>query len=118
MSRNRRWGMAVLLGLATALGSITLQAAPDATRPAAESTKVTMYVLPDCGYCEKARQMLTQRGVKWQELDIMASAQAKQEFIAHGGQGTPLLLIGETVIKGTDPARIDAALRENGLLKQ
>lgn len=119
MKWNRQWGMAVLLGVAMAVGGVAAQAAPEHVAGAAKApAKVTMYVLPECGYCKKVRQLLTQRGVQWQELDILASAQAKQEFIAHGGQGTPLLLIGDSVIKGTDPARIDAALRANGLLAQ
>ena len=118
MKRFRRWGMVALLGLTVALGGMAAQAAPETAKTAKESAKVTMYVMPGCGYCEKTRQLLTQRGVQWQERDILASAQAKQEFIAHGGQGTPLLLIGDSVIKGTDPARIDAALRANGLLAQ
>lgn len=119
MKWNRRWGMAVLLGVAMAVGGVAAQAAPEHVAGAAKApAKVTMYVLPECGYCKKVRQLLTQRGVQWQELDILASAQAKQEFIAHGGVGTPLLLIGDSVINGADPARIDAALRANGLLTQ
>jgi glutaredoxin len=75
-----------------------------------------MYVMPDCGYCEKVRQLLTQRGVRWQEHNILASTDAKREFQARGGQGTPMLVIGETVVNGSDATRIDAALRANGLL--
>ncbi|MCQ4166926.1 glutaredoxin family protein [Tahibacter harae] len=110
--------MTVLLGLASALGGIAAQAAPETAKAAKEAVKVTMYVMPHCGYCEKARQQLARRGVQWQELDILASDQARQEFTAHGGVGTPLLLIGDSVIKGVDPARIDAALRASGLLAQ
>lgn len=118
MKRNQRWAMTVLLGLASALGGITAQAAPETAKAAKEAAKVTMYVMPQCGFCEKARQQLTQRGVHWEERDILASDQARQEFTAHGGIGTPLLLIGDSVINGVDAARIDAALRANGLLAQ
>ncbi|TDR38868.1 glutaredoxin [Tahibacter aquaticus] len=88
-------------------------AAPAATKAEA----VTMYVMPQCGYCEKARDLLTQRGVPWSELDIVASPQAKQEFDKHGGRGTPLLVIGGEVMQGVDPARLDALLRSHGLVK-
>lgn len=114
-------------GFALALLALTLTApltaaekkrAAEAAAPAASETKaatVEMYVMPGCGYCEKARELLTKRGVKWTEVDIASSAEANREFEAKGGRGTPLLVIGGEVIQGLDAERIDVALRTHGI---
>lgn len=74
------------------------------------TTEVRLFVLPDCGYCDRARSYLQARQVRFNELDIAADAQAKADFDRLGGAGTPLIVIGDQVIHGFDPSRIDAAL--------
>ena len=69
-----------------------------------------MYVLPNCGYCERARQYLQARGVKFEEYDIAASPKHKARFVALCGQGTPLLQVGDQVLHCFDQPRLDAAL--------
>jgi mycoredoxin len=115
-------------GFVLALAALTLtaplaasekQASRDANTPPAGEKKtatVQMYVMPGCGYCEKARELLTARGVSWTELDIDSSAEAKREFDAKGGRGTPMLVVGGDVIQGLDAGRIDAALRTHGIV--
>jgi len=114
-------------GFVLALSALTLTAplamagdtgSAQANAPAVAEKKaatVEMYVMPGCGYCEKARELLTKRGVKWTELDIASSAEAKHDFEAKGGRGTPLLVVGGEVIQGLDAERIDAALRTHGI---
>ncbi|UXI69068.1 glutaredoxin family protein [Tahibacter amnicola] len=101
-----------LLAALLTLGLTAAAQAGDRQKAAATVSKqdVVMYVLPDCGYCEKMRSHLRERGVSWKEKDIAASPQAKQEFDARGGQGTPLTLVGDAVIAGYQPAAVDAAL--------
>ena len=48
--------------------------------------------------------------------DIANSADAKSEFDAKGGRGTPLLVVGGDVIQGLDSERIDAALRAHAIV--
>lgn len=110
--------MAVLfLGLVFSVSGQAEAATPATAGAPAASDKVTLYVMPQCGYCEKVRNLLQQRGVAWNEIDIASSAQGKQEFEARGGRGTPLLIVGGDVVQGADPVRIDALLRQHGLLK-
>jgi glutaredoxin len=75
-----------------------------------EAPKIVMYVMPECGYCAKARAYLNERGLTFTEVDIAASESNKQEWQKNGGQGTPLLLIGDKKVQGFDQAAIDAAL--------
>ncbi|MBL8300105.1 MAG: glutaredoxin family protein [Rhodanobacteraceae bacterium] len=108
----------------TALASMPSLAAPENQARREENTpaasartgpEILMYVMPGCGYCEKLRTVLTARGVSWTELDISSSADAKREFSAKGGLGTPMLVIGDEVIQGLDTTRIDAALSKSGI---
>lgn len=88
-----------------------------ALSPAAHAVKnpeVTMYVMPQCGYCEKMRHHLEGVGVAWTERDISEPA-IKAEFDAKGGIGTPLVVVGDEVIKGFMPQAVDASLRRQGL---
>jgi glutaredoxin len=80
---------------------------------AAKPAEVTMYVMPQCGYCEKMREHFKDVGVTWRERDI-ATPTIKAEFDAKGGIGTPLVMIGNDVVKGYQPQAVDAALRRNG----
>ncbi len=102
------------LTLALVLTSVSVAAAGRepvaASKPASAQADITLFVLPDCGYCERARVYLRNRGLHWKELDISSSAAIEKRFAELGGQGTPLIVIGEQRIHGFQPARIDAAL--------
>lgn len=104
------------LALAFAIGSVSAGGASrepvEVSNPVSSQADITMFVLPDCGYCERARAHLRSRGLQWKELDISSSAAIEQRFVALGGQGTPLIIIGKQRIHGFQQARIDAALVE------
>lgn len=80
----------------------------DATAGSAstKAEQIVMYVMPQCGYCERARSYLRERGLDWREIDIAASAEAKAEFDARGGAGTPLIFVGEQRVSGFDRERL------------
>lgn len=106
----RRCRAVLMLALALWLQSAVAGQASTTTGGTTESTQVRMYVLPNCGYCDRARQHLQARGIGFVEEDIAADPQAKADFDALGGAGTPLLVIDDQLIHGLDPNRIDAAL--------
>ena len=76
----------------------------------ATQPKVLMYVMPNCGYCAKARQYFHERGVTFSEVDVAASDANNKQWRADGGQGTPLILIGAAKIMGFNQEAIDRAL--------
>lgn len=106
---------ALLFSLAALLMPVAATGA-DGASPGATAAPLQMYVLPDCGYCDRARQHLRARGVAWQERDIAASPDARAAFTALGGAGTPLLVHGEARLHGFDPDRLDAFLSRQGLV--
>ena len=111
MTSLMRATAALVFCAAAALPSAPAQAAPNAS---AQAPAIVMYATQTCGYCAKARQYFKARGLHWDERDIEASAQAKQEWKALNGQGTPLILIGEEKVNGFHQARLDTLLAKYG----
>lgn len=106
----------MVLGAVLALGATVLSAMREAhaaaAQPAATAATepaVTLYMTPSCGYCARARQLLDSRGIQYTERDIEDPVVAA-EWRALGGQGVPLLIVGQTRVQGFDQARIEAAL--------
>jgi glutaredoxin len=81
---------------------------------AVEASQVHMYVMPNCGYCEKARQYFREQKISWRETDITANDTGLAEFKAKGGQGTPLIEVGTHKIVGFQADAIAAALKAGG----
>lgn len=89
---------------------------PYATQVAAKRHPVTMYVSTDCGdLCAQGRALLSKRGVPYAEKNAQAS-QADQEALQKiaGGLSVPVLLVGETTLKGFDEGSWTAALDRAG----
>jgi glutaredoxin 3 len=65
--------------------------------------KVVMYVTSWCPYCARARGLLEEKGVAFEEIDIDAVPPARAEMIKKSGQGTvPQIFIGDTHVGGCD----------------
>jgi glutaredoxin 3 len=65
--------------------------------------KVVMYATSWCPYCARARGLLEEKGVAFEEIDIDAVPPARAEMIKKSGQGTvPQIFIGDTHVGGCD----------------
>ena len=68
------------------------------TRP-----KAVMYATSWCPYCMRARQLLEEKGVELEEIDVDATPAARAEMMSRSGQRTvPQIFIGETHVGGCD----------------
>jgi glutaredoxin 3 len=79
-----------------------------------------MYGSPWCGYCARARTLLADRGVSFEEIDVDAIAGAREEMIARsGGRRTvPQIFIDGRHIGGAEELQaLDAAGGLDPLLK-
>ena len=65
---------------------------------------VEIYTSPLCGYCHAAKRLLTQKGVSFSEIDVLAQPDRKPEMIqrANGGRTVPQIFIGTTHVGGCD----------------
>ncbi len=76
--------------------------------------KITMYVRPGCPDVARARILMQQRGLVWDEVDIEADSKAcrQVEEWNNGRAITPTLWIGDTLLSEPNAAQIDAALSQ------
>ena len=81
----------------------------------AEDVKVTIYSTPTCPWCEKTKEFLNEKGVKFDVIDLTENPEKAQEMVNKSGQmGVPVTIIKkggkETVIVGFDKEKISKTL--------
>ena len=65
--------------------------------------KVVMYATGWCPYCDRARALLTRKGVAFEEIDIDAAPSRREEMMTRSGRRTvPQIFIGEVHVGGSD----------------
>ena len=66
-------------------------------------SEVLMYATGWCPYCARARQLLTRRGIAYEEIDVDARPQARAEMQLRSRRHTvPQIFVGETHVGGCD----------------
>ena len=65
---------------------------------------IEIYTSPLCGFCHAAKRLLTQKGVDFSEVDVLANPDRKPEMIkrANGGRTVPQIFIGDIHVGGCD----------------
>jgi glutaredoxin 3 len=67
---------------------------------------VVMYATSWCGYCRRARQLLTARGVPFTEIDVDQVPGSRAEMEQRSGRtSVPQIFIGTTHVGGYDDLR-------------
>ena len=65
--------------------------------------KAVMYTTGWCPYCARARELLEQKGVVLEEIDVEGRPEAREEMVSRSGRCTvPQIFIGETHVGGCD----------------
>lgn len=77
--------------------------------------KVEIYTSPLCGYCHRAKHLLSQKGVSYVEIDLSSQPERRAEMMqrANGGRTVPQIFIGDTHVGGSDDLH---ALEQTGKL--
>lgn len=77
---------------------------------------VTIYTTPWCGYCHRAKALLTHLQIAFHEIDVSNAPDKRQWLVEVTGQRTvPQIFIAEESIGGCDELH---DLHHSGLLKQ
>lgn len=65
---------------------------------------VKLYTTPICPYCVRAKNLLTKKGVTYQEIDVLSDDKARQEMLSksNGMRTVPQIFVGETHVGGFD----------------
>ena len=81
--------------------------------------KVDIYTKFGCGFCYRAKSLLENKGVEYQEFDITMGGPKKDEMLerAPGARTVPQIFIGETHVGGSDDlAALESAGKLDALL--
>lgn len=81
---------------------------------------VEIYTTSICGYCHRAKSLLTSKGVSFAEVDVMADPSRRAEMTqrANGGRTVPQIFIGGQHIGGSDElAALERVGKLDALLK-
>jgi glutaredoxin len=62
-------------------------------------------------FCERAKEYLSQKGIAFQERNILTDPGALDELKKYGYMTTPVTVVGDHVIVGYDTEKILAAVR-------
>ena len=67
-------------------------------------TKVEIYTSPICGFCYKAKALLSEKGVDFEDIDILAQPWQKAEMMtrSRGRHTVPQIFINNAHIGGCD----------------
>ncbi|WP_374575904.1 glutaredoxin 3 [Phenylobacterium sp.] len=66
-------------------------------------SKVTIYTKPFCPYCIRAVDLLTKKGVKFDEISAAFDPDKRREMMQRSGRSTyPQIFIGDTHVGGCD----------------
>ena len=76
-----------------------------------EPKNITVYSTSTWPWCYRAKEYLSQKGVKFQEYDVGKDREKAREMIQKSGQmSVPVIIIGDQIILGFNQARIDELL--------
>ncbi len=66
--------------------------------------KVEIYTSPLCGFCHRAKSLLNQKGVQFDETDVLSNPDEKPTMIkrANGARTVPQIFIGDIHVGGCD----------------
>ncbi|MDH7784013.1 glutaredoxin 3 [Ochrobactrum sp. 19YEA23] len=80
---------------------------------------VTIYTRPGCPYCSRAVDLLTRKGVEFNEINAGATPELRAEMQARSGRNTfPQIFVGSVHVGGCDDLfALDGQGKLDGLLK-
>jgi glutaredoxin len=74
------------------------------------NTKVVVYTMTGCPHCAGVKQYLKEKGVEFEERNVLEDDDAMADFRKLGFRSTPVTVVGETSVNGMDRAKLDEAL--------
>jgi glutaredoxin 3 len=65
--------------------------------------QIRIYTTPTCYYCDRAKALLSKKGVAYEEVDVSVDREAMKQVIASTGRRTvPQIFIGDFYVGGCD----------------
>lgn len=79
---------------------------------------VILYATSWCPNCAQTRKFLRANSIPYFEYDVDKSSEGQRQFKQLHGNGVPVLLIKNTVIRGYDPNAILTAVNQHSIKRQ
>jgi len=74
---------------------------------------IKVYSTPTCGWCNRVKEYLTQKGIAFETVDISADRGAAIELVKTTRQmAVPVIMSGSDFVVGFDTERIDALIEK------
>lgn len=111
------WGkwlfLLVVLGAGVWAGKPVWESRAQATavQVATAQPEVILYATQWCGYCAAARDFFSANGIRFTELDIEKSSAGYEGHRKLGGNGVPLVVVGDRVIHGYNEGELRSTLK-------
>ena len=75
--------------------------------------KITIYTLSWCPHCNALKEYLKTKKYEFENIDVEEDEDAAEDIIEKTGQeGFPIVAIGEDIIIGFDPKKIEECLNK------
>ena len=87
---------------------------PFALQQAKTKYPVSLYTVPNCEGCNRARVLLNKRGIPFKEVSLTDAAQMDEFKQTVGGNTVPAMIVGSTVQKGFEDGAYHALLDAAG----
>lgn len=72
------------------------------------SSGITMYMTEWCPHCKNARSYFKAKGIAYTEINVDTSEAGRKEYKALGGNGVPLILVGDKMMSGFSAESFEA----------
>jgi glutaredoxin-like YruB-family protein len=74
---------------------------------------IKVYSTPACLWCKRAKEFLTEKGVKFEDIDVSTDHEAAHEMVEKSGQmGVPVIDIDSEIIVGFNRDAVEKALKK------
>lgn len=76
-----------------------------------KNDQVIVYSTPTCVFCKNVKAYFDEKGIAYEEINVLADSAKAQEMIDKSGQmGVPVTDYKGTVIVGFDKPKLEAAI--------
>ena len=73
--------------------------------------KVVIYTTPNCPWCHRAKEYLSQKGIPYTDIDVSTDIDKAKEMVQKSGQmAVPVIIIDDQIMVGFDQAKLDELL--------
>ena len=74
-----------------------------------KAQRIRLFIKPYCGWCHRASHWLDERGVKYETLDVLADATAREEMEKLSGQTlAPVIEVDGKILADFGPEQLEA----------